>query len=269
MNQKRSNFFERDKKNNKRTQVTFPPCTALKPIIKGYLIIECENGIDVETLPRTSVSINFIIKGNISLKQDEGRKKDLPKAVAFGITRKTECFTFSDHTILLIVILQEGTASCLIKKPINKIFERFVDLNEFVSKEQIRFLDSQMREQKSYEGMVQTIESFFLSVVDFTPIDAVIEEALVQIKKKNGMVSINTLADELHVSKDVFEKKFRRLVGTTPKHYANIVRFRNVIHKPYLGEKLTTIGLDAGYYDQSHFIREFKSFTGKPPSKFF
>lgn|GEM_PF-5034037 len=60
-------------------------------------------------------------------------------------------------------------------------------------KEQIRFLDSQLNEQKSYEGIVQTIERFFLPVVDFTPIDAVIEEALLQIKKKSGIVSINTL----------------------------------------------------------------------------
>lgn len=269
MGQKKLNFFERDKKNNKRIQVTFPPCVALKPIIKGYMIIECENGIDVETLPRTSVSINYIINGKISLKQDDGGAIDLPKAVAFGITRKTQCFTFSDHTTLFIVIVKEGTASCIIKKPINKIFERFIDFKELFSKEQIRFLDSQLKEQKSNEGIVQTIERFFLSVVDFMPIDAVIEEALLQIREKNGVVSINNMADELHVSKDVFEKKFRRLVGTTPKHYANIVRFRNLIHKPYLHEKLTSIGLDAGYYDQSHFIREFKSFTGKPPSKFF
>jgi len=269
MDKKKLNFFERDKKNNKRTQYTFPPCAVLKPIIKGYMIMGCEQGIDVEILPRTSVSINYILNGNISLKQDDGGTINLPKATAFGIARKTQCFTFSDHTTLLVAIVKDGAASTLIKKPIHKLFEQFVDLNELFSDEQICFLDSQLKEQKSDEGIVQTLESFFLSVVDFIPIDAMIEEALLQIRKKNGVISINTLADELHVSKDVFEKKFRRLVGTTPKHYANIVRFRNLIHKPHLDENLTDMGLDAGYYDQSHFIREFKSFTGKPPSKFF
>jgi len=130
MTQKKLNFFERDKKENQRTQRTFQPCAELKPIIKGYLVIECEKGVEIETLPRTSVSINFIMRGKISLKKEDGGTMDIPKAVALGVTRNTQCFTFSDQTTLLIAILQEGAASCLIKKPIHQLFARLVDLND-------------------------------------------------------------------------------------------------------------------------------------------
>lgn len=269
MNKRKSAFFERDIKNNKRTQTTFSPCVALKPIIKGYMMIECGNGINLETLPNTSVSINYIINGNVGLKEDGGTITDLPNAVAFGIARTTKSFTFSDNTTLLVVILKEGTASCVIKKNVHELFDQFIDLNDLFHKEEISSLNGQLKEQTTYKGLVQTIERFFLSVTDFIPIDPVIDQALIQIRKKRGLISIRTLTSELSVSKDAFEKKFRSIVGTTPKHYANIIRFRNLIHRSYPDKKLTTIGLDAGYYDQSHFIRNFKLFTGKRPSNFF
>lgn len=269
MDKKKATFFERDKKNNERTQVSFSPCKALQPIVKGYMIIDCEDGIDLETLPSTSISINYIINGNIRLKQDNGMMADLPKAVAFGIARKNQCFTFSDNTTLLVIVLKEGAASCMIKMHINELFDQFIDLNELFNTEKISSLDDRLGKQKTYQGMIQMMESFLLSVVDCMTVDAVIEEALHRIRKKKGLISVSALAEELHLSKDAFEKKFRRIVGTTPKHYANIVRFRDLIHKSYPHKRLTEIGLDAGYYDQSHFIRYFKSFTGMPPSNFF
>jgi AraC-like DNA-binding protein len=60
---------------------------------------------------------------------------------------------------------------------------------------------------------------------------------------------------------------FLRYTGLTPKLYTKINRFQNSLQ--LVGRKdatLTSIAYDCGYFDQSHFIREFKSFTGITPS---
>jgi AraC-like DNA-binding protein len=58
-------------------------------------------------------------------------------------------------------------------------------------------------------------------------------------------------------------------VGTSPKQFAAIVRLRNLIDQYSGVDTLTDVAHKAGYFDQSHFIKDFQSFTGKTPKQFF
>ncbi|HJW43346.1 MAG TPA: helix-turn-helix domain-containing protein, partial [Geothrix sp.] len=64
---------------------------------------------------------------------------------------------------------------------------------------------------------------------------------------------------------DSLEKRFRAVAGASPKQLAAILRLRRAIaaHRP--GMSLTRLALDAGYYDQPHFIRQFVATVGTPP----
>jgi AraC-like DNA-binding protein len=63
------------------------------------------------------------------------------------------------------------------------------------------------------------------------------------------------------------QKLFVQYTGLTPKLYSKIHRFQNSLQLVIRNESpLTAIAYDCGYFDQSHFIREFKSFTGITPS---
>jgi AraC-like DNA-binding protein len=58
-------------------------------------------------------------------------------------------------------------------------------------------------------------------------------------------------------------------VGSSPRQFTSIVRLRYFIdrYSPY--SSLTTASYEAGYFDQSHFIKDFKQFTGETPRQFF
>ena len=77
------------------------------------------------------------------------------------------------------------------------------------------------------------------------------------------------LAKQLHISQSPLEKRFRKIVGTSPKKFSSIVRFKHTIQYYNPQSSLTELGYEAGFYDQAHFIKEFKKFTGENPESFF
>lgn len=81
---------------------------------------------------------------------------------------------------------------------------------------------------------------------------------------------LSKFTKSISLSQKSFIKNFKHQFLITPNQYINLVRINRAItlmgKYPYLN--LTQIGLDAGFYDQSHFIRLFKKFTGVTPKKF-
>lgn len=262
------NFFDHDTKRNPRIEYKTTPCKALQIPIQEYMLVECNQGIELETLPSTSLSLDIIIKGKISMHQQDGSIRDLPKAVIFGIARRSFKFTFAEKTLLFVVIFNPGYAASLIKKPLNLLFEKFIALEELFDTQKVSNLVDTIKNKKSYEQMVEIIEQFLLEEIEPCLTDNIINESIVKIKNRNGIISVKELTSGLPISRDAFEKRFRAKVGTTPKQYINIIRFRNLFLSNYAKDNLTEIALKAGYYDQSHFIKDFKASTGRLPSKF-
>lgn len=90
------------------------------------------------------------------------------------------------------------------------------------------------------------------------------------IVDKRGVINISDLMEELFVCRRQFERKFLQKVGVSPKYYARIRRVGVLCNE--LAQKRWQIAdwqeviYQNGYYDQSHFIKEFTEFTGKSPS---
>lgn len=83
--------------------------------------------------------------------------------------------------------------------------------------------------------------------------------------------TVRELADHFNLSERQFERKFKEYAGFTPKKYLRLVRFGEACNRYKEAEfkTLSKIALSCGYYDQSHFIKDFKDFSGYLPSDFF
>ena len=82
--------------------------------------------------------------------------------------------------------------------------------------------------------------------------------------------SVKEFAQKHHISVKSFIHQFKKYSGRTPAQHYKITRFRNSIRKntsDYIS--LTETALASGYFDQSHFIKDFKKLTGKKPKDFF
>lgn len=83
--------------------------------------------------------------------------------------------------------------------------------------------------------------------------------------------AVRELADYFNLSERQFERKFKKYSGFTPKKFMRIVRFNKACnyYKDAARISLTKIAYECGYYDQSHFIKDFKIFSGYQPSEYF
>lgn len=91
--------------------------------------------------------------------------------------------------------------------------------------------------------------------------------ALGKIRENNGLIRIEELADTLNISRRFLEKEFNKVLGITPKKYSRIVRFKRAASKQ--NTSLSELAVECGYYDQAHFIKDFKEFSGVTPTDYF
>lgn len=91
-----------------------------------------------------------------------------------------------------------------------------------------------------------------------------------KIQQNKGNISIEAITSETGYSERYINKLFSSHMGIAPKTMGKIVRFQSVICSINKNSsiKLTDVAAESGYYDQSHFIKEFKTFSGMTPKKY-
>ncbi len=96
-----------------------------------------------------------------------------------------------------------------------------------------------------------------------------IQQAVDYIIERKGSVDLKQLYQEIGISKRTLERKFKLQVGIPPKFYCRVIRLASVfrmVSQPKID--WPEITFKAQFYDQAHFIKNFKEFTGEEPSKY-
>jgi AraC-like DNA-binding protein len=94
-----------------------------------------------------------------------------------------------------------------------------------------------------------------------------VQQAIGALTAAHGNADLDELARQANLSPRQFRRRCLEESGLTPKHLARVLRFRHACRIARGARSLnwSAIALDAGYYDQSHFIRDFREFTGETP----
>src|SRR5690606_37694197 len=144
------------------------------------------------------------------------------------------------------------------------------DLYSFFGSEG-KLLEERMCTANDNEARVGIITKFLESKLDANERDLPsVHNAVRSIMDAGGQISVERLAERSGLSIRQFERKFKEVAGLTPKLYAKVIRFQAAAaHKPLGTRNLTDIAYDCGYYDQSHFINDFRRFSGYSPKEYF
>ncbi len=82
-------------------------------------------------------------------------------------------------------------------------------------------------------------------------------------------VAVNDIAQQMGIHRKTVLRKFKRYLGMSPSEFIALLKFRHAMHQCDSQRHLTRIAYDSNYYDQSHFIKNYKSLVGVSPKKLF
>lgn len=109
-------------------------------------------------------------------------------------------------------------------------------------------------------------DDFFLRALANAPLrDPLVDRLVRDIRTRRGSLSIMNWSRDHRIDARRLERCFGDAVGITPKRYARVIRFKHSYQQLLAHPRATSLHLD-GYYDQSHFNKEFKHFLGVAPT---
>jgi AraC-like DNA-binding protein len=171
----------------------------------------------------------------------------------------------------MIINFKPGGFYKIFQLPAHYFSNQTRDAIEFLGKPIID-LTHQLK-KTSLSGKIELADTFLLNYLqkDQKKTERNIDEAIHLIEKYNGNISLRELELATYTTKRTLERHFLEQVGLFPKTYSRLVRFGGVIRfiESNLNVKWRQLADAFGYYDQSHFINEFKSLTGGLPQDYF
>jgi len=132
--------------------------------------------------------------------------------------------------------------------------------------------EQQVLEAETNEERIKKIESFLINKLNAPETANRLAKSSVEILlSSNGQISIDELATRLNITRRQLERKFTSAIGISPKQLSKVIRLQATLKM--LEQKkftsLTSLAYENGYYDQAHFIKDFKEFTGISPKQFY
>jgi methylphosphotriester-DNA--protein-cysteine methyltransferase len=133
----------------------------------------------------------------------------------------------------------------------------------------VKHLEEKLVNTENVAGKVQLVQEFLYQLFIAKESDPVFEYCVQKIRSTHGAITIKQLEKETGYGSRWLNKKFEERLGISPKNFSSISRFRFYYEALLTNASriLTHKEFYDHYYDESHFIREFRRFTGMPPAK--
>jgi AraC-like DNA-binding protein len=255
----------------------FSPSSALSKVVQRYYVVEgtIPEGTEWHNklLPSIMQSILFCMNGSSQRSIINGQEKEIQFPVILGqFTTHFESIARGELYYIGVHFTPTGLWQVL-QTPLQKYSNNVVGLKSIIG-ERANVLAKKLQSLATLEEKIDGIENFLheqlrqeAEVRELAKIEKVTELLL----QHNGNISLKEIIKEVGFSERNLQRYFLEYVGVTPKQFAKITRF-NAVTK-LLEEKQVLNWQDifhkVGFFDQAHFIKDFKDITGLCPSVYF
>lgn len=243
------------------------PVERLKPYIKYFVVSENELESEYKVFPSSGLVIGFQYKGQLAAVKNNAESK-LASAGITGISDSCKIFKNSADIGTVLVYCTEIGFTHFSSSPANELFNLSLSLDDIFDKNKVEEVENKLAAAATDKQRIKVVEQFLLTQLRDHETDKLIIEAVKLIYESKGTIRIKELNEKLFISQSPFEKRFRKVVGTTAKKFASIVRFNSVLDNLNETKTLTEICYENNFFDQAHFIKDFKQFTGDTPENF-
>lgn len=235
--------------------------------VQGYLEANSHSETGWNTLSPNGYSgifFNFGNRGKLHLKEE----LDARMISVFGQIDRAFRVTYQPGFYSLGVLFKPAALSRFLR----------VNMAEFTNtafdgtllRPDLRILHEKLEVCQTSSQRIELLNQYFSRVLTTISDTRSIADHALHILQHDCTVSIEQLADRLQMSQRYIEMHFRKTIGLSPKTYSIILRFKRMERQLKKMQSVSLLDTDHEneYYDQNHFIKDFKRFTGYTPSRY-
>jgi len=249
-----------------------PASAPLASLVKCYYVWEHQisdhRGLTVQSPPSGYEALVFNYGAPYQI-ETSSNIAYTPRAFYSGQNTANYQLILSSTVGMFGVVFFPGVFSSLFRVSVKGTANQRIPLDEILGTEG-KVLTEKIFDACTTVARIQIIERFLLQKLWLLPLHITPADRAAQlITHRNGMVSIQELTTEVGSSGRALDRNFSQKVGISPKLYARIRRFAHVSYLlMYQKADWQDVAYHAGYYDHSHFIKDFKLFNHKNPTTY-
>jgi len=248
----------------------FFPSDILRPYVKSYAVITIDKDLKDEVFyPSGYVDWVINISEGVATTNIDGRSRRLPQVELLGHLTRPSRLSVSRGTSILIARIYPHAGGLFFPNPMAEFTNFATDAYGIFSREIDDFYSGLM-EAGSLAEQVGALDRFLVEKLKKNERryrkSAIVHEVCAHLFRTGDAFDSEALSDSYGLSERYIQQLFVDTVGISPTALFSVHRFNKSLQLVLASDRsLTSIAYDCGYYDQAHFIREFRKFTGITP----
>ncbi len=246
------------------------PSKNLESFVKYFWVLEPSSTSEIlkpeRVVPAGYLQMFFHYKTPFSVEGVEN-----PTSYFCGQLTKFKDVIPAKDTAMIAVVFYPFSAKPFVHLNVNELTNKSVALKDVYGLEAQEVIEKELKQCTDYSGKQEAIEKFLRKYFFLSNKYqyGIVKQATYIIDESKGKCQIGELSDKLFMSKRQIERLFKQTVGISPKMYAQIIRFNSAMAELTEKRTLTEVCYNYNYFDQAHFIKDFKRFTGMTPKSYF
>lgn len=253
---------------------TFQPHQDLASLVSCYWTLEIPAQASAQRqriIPDGTIEMAFILGDDIKRFTENDAFILQPRAMVLGQTIEPFYIEPTGYVNTFAIRFYPYGFANFVTIPIKELANKETPLASLFGAETAKALEQKIIKAANNEQRIEIIENFLLARLnEKATIDKIVQSTVDSLLATNGNASIKALLKEDFAKRRQLERKFRAQIGISPKQLGKVIRIQTAL-KLLLNqepENLTNIAYQCDYYDQAHFIKDFKEFTGINPKAF-
>lgn len=247
----------------------FPPAAPLRPFVERLWFLEGPAAaVGAEPIPPDGRPEIIVHGGDpYAERGPDGVLRVQPRTLFAGQLTRAIAIVPRGHARMAGAQLRPHGGFDLLRVPQHPFTDRVVDLT-VLAPALARTLMETVVYQTEAGKMIAALEAALLPLARAAGAPAPPADAVAAALSLKGLISVHQLASAAAVSPRHLERLFRERVGIPPKLFLRIVRFQEVLRAARHGKPdpgWADVAVTHGFYDQAHFINDFKAFVGRTP----
>ncbi len=248
----------------------YPQAAQLKPLVKYFWVLDSARPLTLDhtILPVNNIDIIFNFLSPMAFEKKGTLHHTPGKSYFSGLTATPMVMKQQGPVQTIGVAFFPAGFFPFFKIPVSEFTDETIGLEALV-KHVANHLESRLQTAKRIQHKIALLEEFFLQLLDPAAL----------LPRETGSLLNHYYASRLRVREfchaygvhpRTLERVFNKYVGVSPKLFFRLRRFQRIVSRLMHPEphSLTTVAHEFDYFDQTHFIKDFKAFSGSSPSRF-